>query len=332
MPSIDPRTGPAEVGRAVEREDLAARGPRRSSPNHGRSARPRAHSSTVSASVEAARHQHQHLRVDVARPRPRSSRPTARHRRPSRSQPPARRTCSGTQWPDGERRVEPLEADDARRRAGRRRAARDTRPRRAPRRSRRRLDQVDGGVLGLGHRADRRDRVEDALDRRRLERDDRDVGVDRAGDLVDLAVADRADAAQLLGQDQVGLGGRERLLVERVQRRAAVDRRRRRRRWISRDERVAQVVDAAGHDRLADRPRRAVALVGDADELVAEAEGADDLGRRREEGDDAHRMWSATLSGDRPRARGRGRAREAISRGLRRVWPRRRRRARPPCP
>ena len=49
---------------------------------------------------------------------------------------------------------------------------------------------------------------------RRLERDDRDVGVDRAGDLVDLAIADRADVAQLLGQDQVGLGGLEGRLVE----------------------------------------------------------------------------------------------------------------------
>ena len=46
------------------------------------------------------------------------------------------------------------------------------------------------------------------------------------GDLVDLAIADRADAAQLLGEDQVGLGRRERLLVERVERRPAVHRRR----------------------------------------------------------------------------------------------------------
>ena len=42
------------------------------------------------------------------------------------------------------------------------------------------FDHVDRGVLDLGHRPDRRDRVEDALDRGRLERHDRDVGVDPA--------------------------------------------------------------------------------------------------------------------------------------------------------
>ena len=57
---------------------------------------------------------------------------------------------------------------------------------------------------------------------------------------------------------------------------------------MSRDDASLQVVDAPRHDRLADDLGRPVALVGDADELVAEADGADDLGRRRQERDDAH--------------------------------------------
>ena len=61
---------------------------------------------------------------------------------------------------------------------------------------------------------------------------------------------------------------------------------------MSRDERVGEVVDAAGDDRLADDLGRPVALVGDADQLVAETDGADDLGGRRQERDDAHQESS----------------------------------------
>ena len=107
-------------------------------------------------------------------------------------------------------------------------------------------------------------------------------------DLVDLAVADRADAAQLLGQDEVRLGGGEGRLVERVQRRPAVHRGRDRS-WMSREVAPGIVRDVPGHDRLADDLRRPVALVGDADELVTEADGADDLRGGRQERDDAHR-------------------------------------------
>src|SRR3712207_7580810 len=53
-------------------------------------------------------------------------------------------------------------------------------------------------------RSDGRDRVENSLQRRRLERDDLDVRIDRARDLVHLPVADCTDGAQLLGEDQVG--------------------------------------------------------------------------------------------------------------------------------
>jgi hypothetical protein len=86
------------------------------------------------------------------------------------------------------------------------------------------LDEVDRRVLDLGHRPDGRDRVKDALEGRRLERDDGDVGIDPTRDLVHLAIADRTDVAQLLGQDQVGRGCGEGLLIELVERRATVHR------------------------------------------------------------------------------------------------------------
>ena len=183
--------------------------------------------------------------------------------------------------PGREGRVHPFERDDARRVAARL----------APRLHlladgaqppAERLDQRERRVLRFRHRADGGDRVEDPLDRVRLEGDDRDVRIDGAGDLVDLAVAHRTDGAQLLGQDQVRIERRQRALVERVQRRAAMDGRG--------DEpvdvalgRAGQVVGAARDDGLADDLGRIVALVRDADELIAETDRADDLGGGREE-------------------------------------------------
>ena len=216
----DARTRPAEVGRAVEREDLAApdggqvlvarRAPA-SAPTRPAS-RP---GGTRTASAGASR---VHLADGIPASSGRDRSPSA----PSSSQPPARRTCSGTQWPDANGGSSHSRADDAGRPAARIAPRLDLAVDRAQPLAER-LDEVDRGVLRLGHRADRGDRVEDALDRRRLEGHDGDVGVDRPRDVVDLAVADRADAAQLLGQDEVGLRGGERLLVQRVERRAAVD-------------------------------------------------------------------------------------------------------------
>ena len=107
-----------------------------------------------------------------------------RDRSPVRAQEvPAARPADLLRHPvaDRERRIEPLEADDPRGAAGRASRRSATFCSTAPRRSRSALDDIDRGVLDLGHRADRRDRVEDPLDRGGLERDDRDVGVDRAG-------------------------------------------------------------------------------------------------------------------------------------------------------
>ena len=141
------------------------------------------------------------------------------------------------------------------------------------------LDQLDSLVLRVGHRADGRDRVEDALDRRRFERHDRDVGIDRARDIVHLAVADRANLAQLLGQDQVRMRVLEGGFIERVERGAAVDR-------VAHEPvdvaaaRQREVEHAARHHRRTGDLRRPIAFMRDANELVAQAEGSNDLGGR----------------------------------------------------
>ena len=57
---------------------------------------------------------------------------------------------------------------------------------------------------------------------------------------------------------------------------------------LPRGERSALGERAARDDRLRDRVGREVALVGHADEVVAQAERVDDLGRRRQQGDDLH--------------------------------------------
>ena len=177
-----------------------------------------------------------------------------------------------------ERRVEPLEADDAPRRhtieATLQHAVLDPRQSFAQD-----LDQPDRLVLGLGHRTDRRDRVEDALDRRRLEADHGRVRIELPDRVGDLAVAHRAHGAQLLGQDQVGVRGGERVKVELVDGAAAVD--------GGGDSgidlaaaRTGGRADVGGHHRDRGRLGRVVALVRPADQLVAQAESEDDLRRR----------------------------------------------------
>ena len=149
------------------------------------------------------------------------------------------------------------------------------------------FDQVDARVLHLRHGAHRRDRIEDALDGGGLKRDDGDVHIDPARDLVHFAIAHRADAAQLLRDDQVGLRRFQGRLIQLVERRAAVH--------GCRDPRVdlagakrAEILRVTGDDRFADDDGRPVAFVGHADEFVAQTDRADDLRGRREERDDSH--------------------------------------------
>ncbi len=120
----------------------------------------------------------------------------------------------------------------------------------------------------------------------------------RATSLTSL-VPDGAHAAQLLGEDQVRLGGRERVLVERVQGRVGPHRRLDGLVDPARG-RGRQVGGPAGHDGHVAHVRREVAVVADADELVAQA-------------------------------RARTRSRSRTGRGRRCAW-RKCRRARPPGP
>ena len=57
---------------------------------------------------------------------------------------------------------------------------------------------------------------------------------------------------------------------------------------LARGQRTALGERAPRDDRLRDRVGRVVALVGHADQVVAEAERVDDLGRRGQQGDDLH--------------------------------------------
>ena len=149
--------------------------------------------------------------------------------RPSSSQPPARRICSGTQWPTangGSSHSSPTTRTGglAARRAAPGHARLDLAADRSRRSATTSTAASSASVIAPT--------VEIVLKipsiDGRLERDHGHVGIDRPGDLVHLAIAHRADRAQLLGEDQVRLGGLERRLVELVERRAAVDRRRRR--------------------------------------------------------------------------------------------------------
>src|SRR6266566_3658639 len=239
--------------------------------------------------MEAAGHQHDHLRIDIGYRRPVR---LARCLAVLAEEVPA--ACApdllGHPVADRERWIEPLDTGDARRLMAVLAAFVDTRLDHAEARAKA-LDEIDGRIFGVGHRADGRDRIEDALERGRLEGDDGDLGVDRASDLVDLPIAHGADLAELLGQDQVRPGVLQGSLVEGVQRRAAVNRVADEPVDISAPARTV-VEDAARHDGLADDLRRPVALVGYADELIAEPKGADDLGGGRKEGDDAHQAPS----------------------------------------
>ncbi len=106
-------------------------------------------------------------------------------------------------------------------------------------------------------------------------------------DRLDLVVADRADRAQLLRDDQVGLELAQQLLVEAVDRVAALG--------ALADGRVDPRRVEAGRQLVArevrqlERAGRIVALVRDADHVVAEAEREQQLGGVGHEAHDAHR-------------------------------------------
>ena len=79
-------------------------------------------------------------------------------------------------------------------------------------------DEVQRGVARVGRLGERPDVAHRLAERLGVQRDDVGAGVELLGDVADLLVGDRADRAQLLGDDQVGLQLGELLLVEEVDR------------------------------------------------------------------------------------------------------------------
>ena len=128
--------------------------------------------------------------------------------------------------------------------------------------------------------------VEDLVEGPGIERDHVGPAGQARGDRADVVVGDGADRAQRLGHDQVGLELEERSLVELVERLTATDE-------------VAHPTvdlggleplrnDAAGQGRERRGLGRMVALVGDGDDLAAEPEREQRLGRRRHQAGDSH--------------------------------------------
>ena len=140
--------------------------------------------------------------------------------------------------------------------------------------------------LRVGRLGERADVAEHLAERVRVERDHLRLGLDPLRDRDDVVVGDRADRAQRLRDDQVGLQLAQPRLVERVDRLALLG------------QLAHGAVDLAGLEPGADqvardlgqleRRRGVVALVGDGGDLVAEPEREQHLGRGRDEGDDAH--------------------------------------------
>ena len=147
-------------------------------------------------------------------------------------------------------------------------------------------NQLDSRILGVCGLCDRSGIAENLSNRVRVERDHHRLAVELLGDLLDVVDGDRAHLAERLRDDQVGLQLVQELSVELVDRfarqRALLDRgidlRRRepRRQLVARDP-----------WQLCCR-RRVVALMSDGDDVVAEAEREEHLGRRRDQAYDAH--------------------------------------------
>ena len=138
--------------------------------------------------------------------------------------------------------------------------------------------------------------AEHLAERVRVERDHLRRGLHPLGHRDDVVVGDRADRAQRLRDDQVGLQLAQPLLVERVDRLALLG------------ELAHRAVDLARREAGADQVARdlgqlergggVVALVRDGGNLVAEPESEQHLGGGGDEGDDAQedQDMSATVA------------------------------------
>jgi Ca-activated chloride channel family protein len=163
-------------------------------------------------------------------------------------------------------------------------------------------DRVDAGLHPRGDRRAALRHVEPAREcphavrdlgeRARVERDD------LRADLAHLAARDRAHAAQVLGDDQVGPQSREQVGVERIQ--GLARRERLAHRPVDRRSADRGGVDATrGHHRQLTDRIRIVAFLRASNELLEQPQLGDDLGCAREEGDDSHNLTvTARVAGE----------------------------------
>jgi hypothetical protein len=121
----------------------------------------------------------------------------------------------------------------------------------------------------------------------RVERDDVRLTPEVVERLLDVVRGQRADSAEVLGQDQLGIQPGERLRVQGVEvgpgghLRADVS--------VDLPRRHPRRVATSDDDGLVHpRRRRLIALESHADQLVAEPERVDDLGRGGQQRDDSH--------------------------------------------
>ena len=186
--------------------------------------------------------------------------------------------------PGGVGRLEPLGDEDTRRRldAGER-GGDPVEP--APHPGR----ELLGLSLGSQPHPDRANRLPDVLQRRGREVEHLDVERTRLQDPFDLVGGDGADVAELLHDDHVGLDLRPPLLLDRVER-PAVPRRLGDHPVDLAARQVAGLDQRRGDDGLRRRLRRPVALVGDADHAVPQAQPEEDLGRGGDERADSHEI------------------------------------------
>ena len=231
--------------------------------------------------VVAARHHDHDLRLRGPHLVPRSLLRVlagpAEHVEPARVLDQLRRPVAGD-----EHRVEPLERSDRHRLGGAHREPHAVDPRR------RVAHQIDAGVLGVGRLRERSHVAQHLAERVRVERDHLGLGIEPLGDRAHVVVRDRADGAQRLGDDQVGLQAPQGGLVELVDRAALLGQRAHG--AVDLVRRQAGPDHVARHLRQVERLRRMVALVGDGGDLVADTEREQHLGGRGHERDDPHRQ------------------------------------------
>jgi hypothetical protein len=159
-------------------------------------------------------------------------------------------------------------------------------------------DQLRGPLRRAGPRADGEDRAEHFVEAVRVEREHVGAAPQVVQGFRHVPRGQRADAAQVLRQDQVGAQPGECVRVQRVQVLAArqvipnvgVD--------LTRAH--PRRIPAAHHDFLLQPGgRRLVTLEGDPDEFLPKAERVHDLGRGRQQGHKAHPARISTARGSR---------------------------------